>query len=79
VVDSNDRDRISEVKDEVWRMLAEEELKSSTFLVMANKQDLPNAMSVQEVTERLDLNKITDRPWCKELTTLTSSTPSGWG
>jgi len=70
VVDSNNRDRISEVKDEVWRMLAEEELKSSTFLVMANKQDLPNAMSVQEVTERLDLNKITDRLWCKELTTL---------
>ena len=64
-MDSNDRDRISECKDELWRMLAEAELKSSLFLVMANKQDLPNAMSVEEVTEKLALNSIRDREWCK--------------
>ena len=58
VVDSNDRDRISECRDEIQRFLAEEELKSAIFLVMANKQDLPNAMSVEEVTEKLALNSI---------------------
>ncbi len=60
VVDSNDRDRIDDSKDyehsakeELNRMLAEDELRDAVLLVFANKQDLPNAMKVQEVTERL--------------------------
>ncbi len=65
VLDSNDRERIDECKDEIWRLLAEEELQSCFFLVMANKKDLPNAMSVQEITDKLELNKIRDREWCK--------------
>ena len=65
MIDSNDRERISECKDEIWRLLAEDELKSSLFLVMANKQDLPHAMSVEEVTEKLDLNSIKGNEWCK--------------
>ena len=64
-MDSNDRDRIQEVKEEVWRMMAEDELKDALFLVMANKQDLPNAMSVEEITEKLEMNKIRNREWCK--------------
>ena len=64
-MDSNGRDRISECRDEIQRLLAEEELKSAIFLVMANKQDLPNAMSAEEVTEKLALNTIKDREWCK--------------
>merc|ERR1719486_377502 len=50
VVDSNDRDRIGEAKDELNKMLAEDELREAIVLVFANKQDLPNAMSVAEVT-----------------------------
>lgn len=65
MVDSNDRKRISESKDELWRLLAEDELKSSVLLVMANKQDLPNAMSIEEVTEKLELNRIENRKWSK--------------
>lgn len=65
VVDSNDRERMGEVRDELWRSLAEEELKSALFLIMANKQDLPNAMSVEEVTETLGLHKIRDHQWRK--------------
>ena len=63
VVDSNDRNRISESRDEIQRLFAEKELKSAIFLVMANKQDLPNAMSVEEVTEKLALNSTKDREW----------------
>lgn len=37
-MDSNDRERIGEAKDELMRMLAEEELKEATILVFANKQ-----------------------------------------
>merc|ERR1712135_58415 len=70
VVDSNDRDRVDDsngyehsAKDELHRMLAEDELREAVLLVFANKQDLPNAMKVQEVTERLGLNKLRNRQW----------------
>ena len=43
----------------IYKMfLSEDELKDSCVLVMANKQDLPNAMSTDEVTEKLELNKL---------------------
>jgi small GTP-binding protein len=38
VVDCNDRDRIAEAKDELFRMLQEEELRDADLLVFANKQ-----------------------------------------
>ena len=65
VVDSNDRDRLPECKDELWRFTQEDELKDCVLLVLANKQDLPNAMTTQEITDKLELNSITDRKWCK--------------
>jgi len=37
-VDSNDRERVNEAKDELSRMLAEDELKDAVLLVFANKQ-----------------------------------------
>jgi len=70
VVDSNDRDRIDDsqnyehsAKEELHRILAENELKNAVLLVFANKQDFPTAMKVQEVTERLELNKLQNRKW----------------
>jgi ADP-ribosylation factor family len=38
VVDSNDRDRIPEARDELQRMLNEDELRDALLLVFANKQ-----------------------------------------
>ena len=38
VVDSNDRDRIGEARDELHRMLNEDELREAVLLVFANKQ-----------------------------------------
>ena len=38
VVDSNDRERVNEAKDELQRMLAEDELRDAVLLVFANKQ-----------------------------------------
>ena len=58
VVDSSDRDRIDEAREELQKILGEEELRSSGLLVLANKQDLPNAMSETEVTEKLNLSAI---------------------
>ena len=61
VIDSNDRDRIDDgnysAKGELLRMLSEPELRDTPVLVLANKQDLPNAMTVAEIAERLELKK----------------------
>ena len=40
-------------RDELHRMLNEDELRDSVLLVFANKQDLPNAMSAAEMTDKL--------------------------
>ncbi|RCH93744.1 ADP-ribosylation factor, Arf Arf6, partial [Rhizopus stolonifer] len=53
VIDSQDRDRIDEARQELHRILSDREMKDCLLLVFANKQDLPNAMSPQEVTEKL--------------------------
>ena len=38
VVDSNDRERIGEAKEELTRMINEDELRDAVLLVFANKQ-----------------------------------------
>jgi len=63
VVDSNDTARIDESAIELEKLLKEEELSNATLLVFANKQDLPNAVSVSELTERLGLHRLRDRAW----------------
>ncbi|KAM9759261.1 ADP-ribosylation factor 4-like [Menidia menidia] len=62
VVDSNDPERIKEAADELHQMLEEEELRGVAVLVFANKQDLPRAMSVSDVTEALKLSGMS-QPW----------------
>lgn len=59
VVDSGDRERLSLVKEELEKMLAEDELRSAALLVLANKQDLPYALSKNEIVERLGLLSLT--------------------
>jgi len=72
VVDSNDRDRISEAAEELQKMLREEELKDAVLLVFANKQDLPGAMSVSEMTDKLGLHSVGARKWYIQSTCATS-------
>eukprot|EP00960_Hanusia_phi_P026029 746030-Hanusia_phi.AAC.2 len=42
--------RVAEARDELHRMLNEDELRNAVLLVFANKQDLPNAMTAAELT-----------------------------
>lgn len=63
VVDSNDRDRIGAAKAELDKMLVEDELRNAVLLVFANKQDLPNALSTTEITEKLGLHALRQRDW----------------
>ena len=55
MVDSTDKARLDEAREELHKMLNEDEFKEIPLLVFANKQDLPNAMSTVEVAEGLSL------------------------
>ncbi|KMP04158.1 ADP-ribosylation factor [Coccidioides immitis RMSCC 2394] len=72
VVDSNDRDRVVEAREELQRMLNEDELRDALLLVFANKQDLPNAMSPAEITQQLGLQSLTRRAWYIQSTCATT-------
>ncbi|TKS92179.1 ADP-ribosylation factor 2 [Collichthys lucidus] len=72
VVDSNDRERVGEAKEELMRMLAEDELRDVVLLVFANKQDLPNAMSAADITNHLGLSTLRQRLWYIQSTCATS-------
>jgi ADP-ribosylation factor protein 1 len=72
VVDSNDRDRVVEARDELHRMLNEDELRDAVLLVFANKQDLPNAMNAAEITDKLGLHSLRQRHWYIQSTCATS-------
>lgn len=66
VVDSNDRDRIDEARQELHRIILDREMKDALLLVFANKQDIPSAMTPAEITQRLrlaELKEMKDTPW----------------
>uniref|UniRef100_A0A3B3BQJ3 ADP-ribosylation factor 5 n=2 Tax=Oryzias melastigma TaxID=30732 RepID=A0A3B3BQJ3_ORYME len=74
VVDSNDRERVAESAEELSKMLLEDELKDAVLLVFANKQDLPNALSVSELADKLGLQALRNKTWHIEATCATQGT-----
>uniref|UniRef100_A0A8C1USP7 ADP-ribosylation factor n=1 Tax=Cyprinus carpio TaxID=7962 RepID=A0A8C1USP7_CYPCA len=74
VVDSNDRERVAESAEELSKMLQEDELREAVVLVFANKQDLPNAMAVSELTDKLGLQSLRSRTWYVQATCATQGT-----
>ena len=63
VVDSNDADRVAESAEALSMVLSDEQMRGVPILVYANKMDLPNAMTVPEISERLGLINLRDRKW----------------
>lgn len=63
VVDSTDRARISITKAELFNLLENEDLAGTPILVFANKQDLKDAMGVEEMTGALGLHNIKAHDW----------------
>uniref|UniRef100_A0A7S1SG02 ADP-ribosylation factor n=1 Tax=Alexandrium catenella TaxID=2925 RepID=A0A7S1SG02_ALECA len=55
VVDSSDRARLEDAREELQKLLAEDELREAVLLVLANKQDLPGAASPAELAGKLGL------------------------
>ncbi|KRX68420.1 ADP-ribosylation factor-like protein 5B, partial [Trichinella sp. T9] len=63
VIDSADRERLSTIKEEFYRMLAHEELRKSAVLIFANKQDIKKSMTSAEISHELNLTSIKDQRW----------------
>jgi len=63
VVDSTDRERLPLAKKELFRMLQSEELRTASVLILANKQDIRDAMTSAEISRQLSLTAIKDQAW----------------
>jgi len=72
VVDSNDRERIEEASQTLFKMLDADELRDIPLLVLANKQDLPSALRISDLTERMSLHTLRTRKWFVQATCATT-------
>ena len=63
VVDSSDKLRLNDCKEELYNLLKQEKLAGATLLVFCNKQDINGALNVEEIKNILELDTITTRHW----------------
>ncbi|KAH9404503.1 PREDICTED: ADP-ribosylation factor-like protein 5B [Rhagoletis zephyria] len=63
VIDSNDHQRISYSREELWRMLEHEDLRKASVLIYANKQDIKGCMTVAQISKELNLTAIKKHKW----------------
>ncbi|KAF4574471.1 ADP-ribosylation factor-like protein 2 [Pleurotus pulmonarius] len=63
VVDSGDRMRMKDCRDELHSLLLEDRLAGASLLVFANKQDIQGSMNDVEIRDALDLHLITTHHW----------------
>lgn len=65
VVDSTDRDRMTEAKEVLHDILSEDELNGVPVAIALNKRDLKNCMTKEEMEEMLDLSEIQKTRPCR--------------
>ena len=63
VVDSADNSRFDVAKEELQKLLEEDELRDAKVLVLANKQDLPGAVTTSEVANKMGLTAHKKHDW----------------
>merc|ERR1712034_172961 len=75
---SVDRDRIGQgngsAHSELHKICQEDELRDAIILIFANKQDLPGALTVDEISRELELNKIRNKEWYVQACSATDGT-----
>ncbi|KAJ1448359.1 ADP-ribosylation factor-like protein 2 [Pelagophyceae sp. CCMP2097] len=66
VVDSADRWRLKTCRDELHSLMQQEQLGGASLLIFANKQDLPGAVSPEEIAAilELDSDQFKNRHYC---------------
>ncbi|CBY19390.1 unnamed protein product [Oikopleura dioica] len=61
MVDAADHDKIEQTTRELHELLDKPSLQGMPVLVLGNKNDLPNALDVDSLTDKLNLDRIDDR------------------
>ena len=72
IIDSADAERLHEARDEFHRVLADDCLRGASVLVLANKQDLPQAMHTDKLCDALGLHSLRGHEWYIQPTSATS-------
>ncbi|XP_038617967.1 ADP-ribosylation factor-like protein 11 [Tachyglossus aculeatus] len=72
VLDSTDPDRLSDALAELEKVLNDANMVGVPFVVLANKQEVPGALSLLEIKSRLNLEQFNNHNWelrgCSALT-----------
>jgi hypothetical protein len=55
--------RLEDCRDELQSLLLEERLAGASLLIFANKQDLPGALTAEQIREALSLDRIESHHW----------------
>ena len=64
VVDSSDVARICEARDELVNVLTDDTIEEGVpCVILANKQDRPEAVQSLELVERMKLRELRGHPW----------------
>ncbi|KAJ1957094.1 ADP-ribosylation factor-like protein 2 [Dipsacomyces acuminosporus] len=63
VVDSADKERMSDCAKELESLLKEDRLSGASLLVFANKQDIAGALSEKEIQDAMHLTQHTTHHW----------------
>lgn len=64
VVDSSDRERLDEAQRELENTLRSEQLRGRPLVLLANKQDVHDALTVTELTDRFNMKRVcSGRDW----------------
>ena len=63
VLDSSDSERMGEAREALGAVLSSQSNEKQVLLVLANKRDLSDAMSKEEIAERLGVDTMTERSW----------------
>ncbi|XP_061273150.1 ADP-ribosylation factor-like protein 14 [Bos javanicus] len=65
VVDSTDTQRLEDSRKEFEHILKNEYIKNVPVVLLANKQDMPGALSAEDITRMFKVKQLcSDRNWC---------------
>ncbi|XP_061909967.1 ADP-ribosylation factor-like protein 11 [Entelurus aequoreus] len=63
MVDSSDPSRMPEAQKALRKVLSDERLRGVPLMVLANKADQPNAMTIQEISKQLGMSNYPHLQW----------------
>ena len=58
VIDSCSKERLEEAQNELVKLITEKELKDACLLILLNKQDRENCLTIEEITDKFSLYKL---------------------